>query len=178
MTHPIQSPPVELTPEEAQERAEVMHSLNKRITTGLSAGRAAMWDVAEACFELNEENGWTALGYDTLGEYLADPEVSMTKTVFYRMVSAYRETVIRRAIPKTTMQEIDYSKVEVVMGKVRKGEVDVEEALDDAKALGWRDLREQYWGPREDNAPPADSAGDDDGDPDPLPDEPGAAGAG
>ena len=176
MTHPIESPPVELTAEEAQERAEVMYSLNQRITTGLSAGRVAMWDVAEACFELNEENGWTALHYDTLAEYLADPEVSMTKTVFYRLVSAYRETVVRRQIPKSTVQGIDYSKVEIVMGKVRTGEVDVEEALSDAKEMGWRDLREEYWGPREQTpsqAPGQDDDGDDGGgDPDPSKPEP------
>ena len=181
MTHPIESPPVELTAEEAQERAEVMYSLNQRITTGLSAGRVAMWDVAEACFELNEENGWTALHYDTLAEYLADPEVSMTKTVFYRLVSAYRETVVRRQIPKSTVQGIDYSKVEIVMGKVRTGEVDVEEALSDAKEMGWRDLREEYWGPREQkpqdqDGDSADAAGETEqeegGDPDPSKPEP------
>src|SRR3954452_25041876 len=60
------------------------------------------------------------------------------------MLRAYRETVVRRGIPMSTVETIDFSKVDVVSPRVKSGEVSSEEALSDAQELGWRDLREKY----------------------------------
>jgi hypothetical protein len=80
------------------------------------------------------------------------------------MTQAYRETVVRRQIPMSAVESVDYSKVSVVLGKVRQGKVDVQEALDDARELGWRDLREKYRIPTTDVPDPRDYDGGDDED--------------
>jgi hypothetical protein len=43
-----------------------------------------------------------------------------------------------------TVETIDFSKVDVVSPRVKSGEISIDEALADARELGWRDLREKY----------------------------------
>lgn len=139
-----QAPARALSPEEAEERAEHCFKLEETIKSGLRAGREAMWDVAAALHEFDEENGFTALGHDSLGDWLADPEVAMSRATYFRMVQAYRETVIQRQIPEQTVKSIDYTKVQIVLPAVKAGRVKINDALDDAKELGARDLRTRY----------------------------------
>jgi hypothetical protein len=142
--YPTPIPARELSPEEAQELAERAFELQEKIVAGLQVGREAAWRVAEQLHEFDEISGWLALGYDTLSEWLAQPEVQVNTRTYYRYVHAYRETVVRRRIPLKTMAAIDHSKVDVVIGRVNSGEVRIEDALADARALGWRDLRVKY----------------------------------
>jgi hypothetical protein len=143
--HPMMAPPRQLDDVEQAERAEHCYELHTRIVSALGEGRSAMWRACEALHEFDEEAGWTALGgYETLNEWLADPEVQLKKDAYYRMLRAYRETVVRRGIPMATVETIDFSKVDVVSPRVKSGEVSIEEALSDAQELGWRDLREKY----------------------------------
>jgi hypothetical protein len=144
MTAIPQTTAKELTQDEAQARAEHCFELEQSIKDGLKAGREAMWDVAAALHEFDEENGWSALGHESLTEWLADPEVTMTRTTYYRMVSAYRQTVVQRQVPVADVKELDYSKVDIVIGAVKAGRVKIQDALDDAKQMGARDLRNRY----------------------------------
>jgi hypothetical protein len=141
---PTPIPARDLTSEEAQELAERAYELQEAIVEGLKVGREAAWAVAEQLYAFDEMSGWLALGYDTLSEWLAQPEVQTTTRTYYRLVQAYRETVVRRRIPLQTMATIDHSKVDVVIGRVNSGDVRIEDALEDAKVLGWRDLRTKY----------------------------------
>jgi len=144
MTHPMTTPPRDLTDEEAADRAEEMFKLDQEIKQNLRAGREAMWHAARAAYTFDEQSGWTALGYENMGEWLADPEVQLTRRTFTRMVRAFGETVVRRGIAESVVEQIDVSKVDIVLGRVSKGEVKIEDALEDAKELGARDLREKY----------------------------------
>jgi hypothetical protein len=163
---PTPIPARELTSEEAQELAERAYELQEAIVAGMKVGREAAWAVAEQLHAFDEMSGWLALGYDTLSDWLAQPEVQVTTRTYYRLVQAYRETVVRRRIPLQTMASIDHSKIDVVIGRVNSGDVRIEDALEDAKVLGWRDLRQKYLKrrpefasagiPDHDDEPPAD----------------------
>jgi hypothetical protein len=153
MSKPIQADAVEPTASEMQVRREECYELERQVKEGFAAGREAMWSTAKALWAFNEQQGWLALGYDRLGDWLADPEIGMTRRTFQRMVSTYDKTVMRRQIPLESVKKLDMSKVDVVLSKVETGEVKIEDALSDAETLGYRDLRESYWGPPEKKAP-------------------------
>jgi hypothetical protein len=138
---------VELTQQEAEKRAEVAFQLNERVKDGLAAGREALWQVAEALYEFNEEAVWTALGYETLADWLADPDIGMTKSTYYRLTRMWRQLVIHRKITPAQIKLLEPSKVDIVLGAVEQGRVSVNKALADAKDMGARDLREVYMRP-------------------------------
>lgn len=141
----------ELSAEEIQARRDECYALEQVIKGSIQLGRQAMWDLAKALYEFNEANGWTALGYSSQGEWLAQPEVDMTKRTFHRYVRAYTETVVRREIPMETMETLDQSKIDIVLPAIESAKVTVDEAFEDVRSLGARDLREKYIGPQ---APP------------------------
>lgn len=157
--HPMMSPPRPLTDAEAVDRADAMFALDNKIRSALAAGRSAMWDVAGGLAEFDEQNGWTALGYDTLGEWLADPEIGMSRTTFYRLVGVYRD-LKRLKVSAKELPTLEPSKVELVLSRVKRHEVKLEDALEDARELGKRDLRIKYLGQKEPEPEP-DSEPDD-----------------
>jgi hypothetical protein len=134
----------DLSPEEQQARAEHAHELDQKIKAGLRAGREALWEVAVSLHEFDEENGWSALGYEKLGDWLADPEVQMQRTTFYRLTGAYRELVVIRKVDFEEVKQLEVSKVDIVLPAVRQGRVALDEALEDTKSMGARDLRDAY----------------------------------
>lgn len=147
-TVPTTTPAAELSPEEVQKNAEVAFAINERIKTSIRAGREALWELAEALYEFDESSGWKALNYETRSEYLADPEVGLTLSTYKRLVRAWRVLHVQRQIEGPALGELDASKIEVVLASVETGSVTLEQALDDVKTLGWRDLREQYQRPQ------------------------------
>jgi hypothetical protein len=146
--HPVPASAVELTDEEIQERAQTMYALDQQVRAGLTKGREGLWEAARALYDFDAQNGWSALGFESVRHYCADPGIEISRSTYKRMIRAYDQTVIRRQIDFDRVKQIDRSKVDVVLGKVQTGEKTVDEALDDAEALGFRDLRDLYWGPQ------------------------------
>jgi hypothetical protein len=165
--HPVPASPVELTDEEIQERAREMYALDQQIRAGLNKGREGLWEAARALHAFDAQSGWSALDYESVRHYCADPEIGISKSTYYNMIAAYDQTVVRRQIDFDRVKQRDRSKVDIVLKKVRAGEKSIDEALDDASALGYRDLRDLYWGPQKDEdvqAPGQDRPDDVDGD--------------
>jgi hypothetical protein len=152
----------ELTPEEIDERREACYELEVSIKDAIGRGRAAMWDLAKSLYSFNEEHGWSALGYDTQGEWLAQPEIGMSKRQYHRMVRIWKETVITRSIPEADVIEIEPSKLEIVLPAIEANRTSVVEALEDARSMGVRDLRETYIGPQGTPTPIRDDEDDED----------------
>jgi hypothetical protein len=134
----------ELTDQQQKALAERAFGLDQTIKAGIRTGREAMWNVAAALHEFDEMDGWAALGFEKLSDWLADPEMGMTRRSYYRWVALYRELAVNRQVPEADLRQLDVSKVDVVLPKIKTGEVDLQHALDDARELGFRDLREQY----------------------------------
>jgi hypothetical protein len=147
--HPLAPQARELTPQEQDERARECYALQSQITASLRAGRAAMWALAEALHKFDEANGWTALNYESLRHWLADPEIGMKRATYYRLVGQWRELVVVRQVDVSTVLELDVSKVQVVMPAVKAGRVTLEKALEDVQEMGKADLREVYYGEKD-----------------------------
>jgi hypothetical protein len=149
--HPVSAQPVELTDEEIQARAQQMYALDQAVRAGLTKGREGLWDAAKALYEFDEQSGWSALGYESVRHYCADPGIEISRSTYQRMVRAYDQTVVRRQVDFDRVKKLDRSKVDIVLTKVAAGEKKIDDALDDAEVLGLRDLRDLYWGPQKSN---------------------------
>lgn len=155
----------QLTKDEQQALADNAFRLDAGIRDGIRRTAKELWALSAFVYEFHEGACWALLGYDTLDEYLAQPDVTMSRTQFFRLSKVYRDLVIVRKIPVAKLEEIDPSKVHEVAPAIVRGDVKAADALADAKELGARDLRDKY---RRDTPAPAASNGDD-----PLDDDPG-----
>lgn len=88
--------------------------------------------------------GWKSLGIESFNEWLAQPEISLSRGEVYSMMAAWRELVEARDVLPETLAGLDISKVAVVLPSVKRGEVDVDVALADCAALSRSDLRAEY----------------------------------
>jgi hypothetical protein len=143
----------DLTAEEREARIQHCHELHTQIAASLRAGRDALWQFAKAVYEFDQENGWSALGYETLNDYLADPEIAVRRSTYFQARKRYEKIVVQREVKSDRLDSLDPSKVDLVLPAIEQGKVTLEEALDDVEALGSRDIREKYYGKKED--PPA-----------------------
>jgi hypothetical protein len=138
----------ELTAEERAERAERCYELEQQIKEHIARGREALWDLGEALHAFNSQNGWTALSYETAAEWLAQPEIGITKTAFYRLVRRHKELRITRQIPMQTLVQLEPSKLDMVLPYVESNEVKMDDAIEDVTTMGARDLKDKYIGTR------------------------------
>jgi hypothetical protein len=141
--HPVPSRAKPPTPEEAEQRREDMTALNEGIQQTIAEGRRALWKLAEQLSLWHDDIGWSALGYDSLEEWLEDPTIEISRGRFRDLVDTYR-FLEQREVPKQVMARLNYTKVRTVLPAVRAHRVDLADALKDAQALGSRALREKY----------------------------------
>ena len=139
---------LEPTAEEREEIAAKAHGIDQAIRDALLEGRHALWRVAEGIHEFDAMAGWDWLGYENKSEWLADPEISMTSTTYYRLLGVWRELAVHRKIDPDEFTGLEISKVAIVLRQLQTGKITQKEALGDAEALGARDLREKYIVPR------------------------------
>jgi hypothetical protein len=123
---------------------EQAHQAEAKVREVLGETKAAAWRLAEALYAFDEAVGWRRLGHESLEEWLAQPEIGITKTTYYDLVGAWRKFVIHRGVEGERLKVLDPSKVAIVANSVEKSKATVEEALSDAEALGYRDLRAKY----------------------------------
>lgn len=134
----------ELSKAEADELRRQAFDLERKIKARVQATHAAWWSLAEALYEFHELLGWMLLGYETLGEFLAQPEIGMSRRSFFRAVEMWRDLHIVRRVPARALSELEPSKVREVKPAIMRGHVKPEDALADAKELGYRDVVEKY----------------------------------
>ena len=134
----------ELTQEQQEAKAQHCANLEAQVKDGLKSGRESLWRVAEALYEFDEESGWQMLGYEALGDWLAQPDVTMTYRTFRRLSAAYRELAIVRKIDMPTLAALDVSKVDIALPALKKSKVTLDQFKKDVEALGAQDLRDKY----------------------------------
>lgn len=134
----------ELTREEADALAASAYAHEQRIKDTLHAVNRSTWELAEALYQFHEAGLWRPLGYDTLEEFLAQPDIGMKRTLFFRMTRVWRDLVVTRRVPPGELADVDISKADVVRPAIMAGNVEPEQALSDAATLGRRDLTEKY----------------------------------
>jgi hypothetical protein len=135
-----------------------------RLLEGLSASRLALSAVAQACHELSRDKSWTDLGYESLSEFLASPEITLTRSNFFRMAQIWELYVLDGGVDPRQLAVAGPSKFAIPLRALGANEVSVEEALADVETLGARDLREKYELPKEESqrCDPLDRLLDDD----------------
>src|SRR5262245_50164074 len=119
-------------------------TIQTKIKGALRKGRAAMWELAEQLYLFEEAQAWRALGYETLGEWLADPDITMRKTTYYDAVSAWEQMHVIRKVPAERLNELDVSKLRVALPVLKRGEASLDDVMADAEVLGIRDMRIKY----------------------------------
>jgi len=118
--------------------------MEKRLKAALRLTRRSLMTVAEACHEISRSHAYEALGYETLAEFLAQPEVGMSRSEFFTAAKVHEVFVLEHGIAPDKLADAGLSKLEVVLPKVAAGEVDALAAVADATENGRRDLRERY----------------------------------
>lgn len=134
----------ELSKGEADALVHAAFECERELKARIAQVHAGTWAVAEALYSFHGLQGWTLVGYETLEEFLAQPEIGMSRRSFFRLVQAWRDLHVVRQVPAPALSEVEPSKVYEVLPAVMRGDVSPQDALDDAKALGLRDLREKY----------------------------------
>lgn len=124
---------------------QVARGAHEKFIMGLRGARLSLSLAAEAAYELQRDQAWTSLGY-TLPEYLASPEIALSRSEFYRLVSIHERYVLEGGIDPERLAVASPNKLDIPLRAIGAGEVDAQEALDDCEALGIRDLREKYRG--------------------------------
>ena len=119
-------------------------AIEQRIKAAVADARVAAWDLAEMLWRWDEMRGWLRLGYETLGEWLADPEITMKRSAYYGMVGAWQRLVVERGVDPERIRLLAPSKVDVVLPAITAGTTTIDEGLGDAEALGEDGLRQKY----------------------------------
>ena len=84
--------------EPTEENATSAHAMHERLVAGLSDTRRGFLQASEACWALVETDGWLALGYESVKEYLASPEIGLQRSAFYDLAAVYRTYVVEGGI--------------------------------------------------------------------------------
>jgi hypothetical protein len=127
-----------------QALAKEAFEVERRIVANAQSISVATWELSKDLYELHERGLFRALGYDTLEEFLAMPELGMSRAQFFRLTRTWRDLVVVRQVPEERVRALEPSKVHEVLPKVMKGDAILNDALDDAEHLGFRDLRIKY----------------------------------
>jgi hypothetical protein len=129
-------------PDEAKVNAA--HELEQQIIACARGVALSTWGLAESLYRFHESAAWGLLGYESLGEFLAQPELGMSRTHFFRLTKLWRDLVVVREIEPAKLLQIEPMKLNEVVPAIMRGQVSVDDALSDAQALGARDLRKKY----------------------------------
>lgn len=147
----------------AAAEAEEAFAVETQIKAAMRDGRDALWRLMEALYAFDEKRGYLALGHENLSAWLADPEVSMTRTTYYRFVKTWGKLHVERKIDSERLRQLDASKASLVVDVIVAGKAPVDEVLSDVEELGARDLREKYLPPaKPKQVEPAKTDDDDD----------------
>jgi hypothetical protein len=150
------------TPAQGQAAFEV----EQRIKTHVHQMRGLWIRLAEDLYTFANRNLWRDLGHKSFDEWLAGPDIDLGRRTVYGLIEVWKELVVNRGVRPHQIADVPVSKLRDSLAAVRRGFVDAEDAIADARTLGRDDLRERYrqlstpTGARRDSAgtlPPGDS---------------------
>jgi hypothetical protein len=136
--------PAGQVPADTQEAAQVAQEAHQKVLDGLHAVNLGLACAAEGCYLLHQSTGWRALGYDTLREYLAAPEVTMSRSMFYALSLIWQRYVLDGGLEPTLLGDAERTKLEVPLPALGKGVVTAEKAVADAASLTRTELEVLY----------------------------------
>jgi hypothetical protein len=134
----------ELTKKEAEALISAAFKQEQRIKKGVVNFHESWWELAAELYAFHESGGWALVGYDTLDEFLAQPEIGMSRSQFFQMTKTHRDLVVVKKLPPESLKELEPSKVREVIPAIMRGDVSAEDALDDAAGLSYSDVKRKY----------------------------------
>lgn len=128
-----------------QERAvKTAFGLEADIVAGIKVIRQQWVKLAGHLFEFQQTQAYATLGYETLEQWLASPDIELSRRTFFALTEAYRELVVNRQVEPTRLGAIDMTKAMEVLPAIRRNQVDLDTALADCEVLTRTDLRDRY----------------------------------
>jgi hypothetical protein len=119
-------------------------ALERKIKAALGAVHASWWTLSKSLYEFHEGGYWGSLGYETLEEFLVQPDLGLSRRQFFLMTQLWRDLVVVKQIEPERLEALEPSKVREVLPAIMRGDVAIDDALDDAAGLGYRDVVEKY----------------------------------
>lgn len=133
-----------LTRKQQEERSSVAFALERDIRKAAVLAHASWWALSELLYKFHEGGYWSDLGYDSLDEFLAQPEVGISRSQFFKQSKTWRDLVVVKKIRPSRLKELEPSKVREVVPAIMRGEVKPEQALSDTEELSFRDVVIRY----------------------------------
>jgi hypothetical protein len=128
------------TPAEGQAAFEV----EQRIKTHVHQMRGLWIRLAEDLYTFANREMWRDLGHKSFDEWLAGPDIDLGRRTVYGLIEVWKELVVNRGVRPHQIADVPVSKLRDSLAAVRRGFVDAEDAIADARTLGRDDLRERY----------------------------------
>lgn len=129
------------------ERGSRAFELERQIVDGCRAIRGAWFQLASLLYEMNAGQHYQLLGHETFKSWLGTPEVSLSPTHAYALIGIYAEFVIEGGFGPDDLGAIEATKLATALPAIRRGEIDLSEAIDDATQLSRSDMTEKYRDP-------------------------------
>jgi hypothetical protein len=134
----------ELTKKEAEALTNEAFDLERKIKATVGNVNTARWELANHLYEFQELQGWKYLDYESLVEWLAQPDIGLTRSEFDRATRMWRDLVVTKQLPPSKLKDVEPQKLIQTMPQVMSGKVKVEDAIEDAKTLSYSDVIEKY----------------------------------
>ncbi len=128
-----------------EDKAERAFELEREVVVGSLSARRAWIQTAAALHAIQSERLYELLGYERFTEWIATPEIGLSRSQAYALSSIFQTFVVENGIPIDDLAYIEASKLSETLSAVRSGHP-AAEALADATALSRSDLRAKYRG--------------------------------
>lgn len=138
---------------ERRDTVDAAHRVEQEIVKGCKLARSALTYLAPRLLRFYEERMWEALGYDSMNQFLASPEIELSPSYVKAISYTYRDLVVHRGVPAQELEGVDLRKLQYALPAVKSGDVKWQEAVSDARALSRPDMQDRYSGRRKPNAP-------------------------
>ena len=118
--------------------------LEQSIKTIIFEIRTNWVHLAGQLYLFHQAKAWQALGYDTMDEWLAGPDIDLSRRRVFSLVDTWRTMVVEGGVSPDLLEGVGPSKLQDTLPAVRRGTITAEQALADADVLSRSDLRTKY----------------------------------
>lgn len=125
-------------------KARIAHEAHALVLEGQQLARRGLATAAAGCHALHASEGWRALGFETLSEYLAQPEVEFSRSEFYRLCAIHQAYVLDGGLAPDVIAGASPTKLELPIPAIEQGVVSAGQAAADAESMTRNDLRVHY----------------------------------
>jgi hypothetical protein len=123
--------------------AHIAFTLEQRIKLNIGQVRTLWIQIAEDLYKFWNGEMWVKLGLPTFDAWLAGPDIELGRRAVYRLIEIHRELVVNRGVRPGLLADVPVSKLQIALPAIRRGFIDIDDALADCRALGRDDLRDR-----------------------------------